>query len=145
MRALVETSQPELGIDVLLNQSNYVVQKWYYGLWNASIGDIQLSEIDLKNRTASLGAGIARRRDRGKGYCTDAALVILRFGFEHLDLYRISAETASNNTGAIRVLEKLGFTQEGCEREAIYWSNRRWDKLLFGILRAEFEFRHNTV
>lgn len=119
----------------------------YLGIFSPDgnlLGDIQLSEIDLRNRTASLGAGIARRRDRGKGYCTDAALVILQFGFEHLDLYRISAVTASNNTGAIRVLEKLGFTQEGCEREAIYWSNRRWDRLLFGILRAEFESRHNT-
>ena len=64
----------------------------YLGIFSPDgnlLGDIQLSEIDLRNRTASLGAGIARRRDRGKGYCTDAALVILRFGFEHLDLYRI--------------------------------------------------------
>ena len=59
------------------------------------VGDIQLSAIDWRSRTASLGFGIALRQDRGKGYCTDAALVMLRFGFEELDLYRISAATCN--------------------------------------------------
>lgn len=106
------------------------------------VGDIQLSGIDWRNRTASLGAGIALRKDRNKGYCTDAALVMLRYGFEHLDLYRVSAATMSNNTGALRVLEKLGFILEGREREAVYGSNNRWDMLLFGLLRTEFEAGH---
>ena len=66
---------------------------------------------------------------------------MLRYGFEHLDLYRVSATTTSNNAGAIRVLGKLGFVQEGTEREAVYWSNRRWDRLMFGILKTEFEAR----
>ena len=65
--------------------------------------------------------------------------MLLRYGFEHLDLYRISAATTSNNTGALRILEKTGFVQEGREREAVYWSNQRWDRLLFGILKSEFE------
>ena len=108
------------------------------------VGDIQLSGIDWRSRTASLGFGIALRQDMGKGYCTDAALVMLRFGFEELDLYRISAATTSNNAGAIRVLEKLGFAQEGREREAAYWSNCRWDRLLFGLLKTEFESRHGS-
>lgn len=77
--------------------------------------------------------------DRVTGYCTDAALVLLRYGFEHLDLYRISTATTANNASAIRVLEKLGFSEEGREREAAYWSNQRWDRLLFGILKSEFE------
>lgn len=117
----------------------------YLGIFDSNadvVGDIQLSGIDWRNRTASLGAGIARRKDRGKGYCTDAALVMLRYGFDHLDLYRVSAATTSNNAGAIRILEKLGFVQEGREREAVYWSGRRWDRLMFGMLKDEFESRH---
>ena len=116
----------------------------YLGIFDSNadvVGDIQLSGIDWRNRTASLGAGIARRKDRGKGYCTDAVLVMLRYGFDHLDLYRVSAATTANNASAIRVLEKLGFTQEGREREAVYWSGRRWDRLMFGILKGEFESR----
>jgi len=103
------------------------------------VGDIQLSGIDWRNRTASLGAGIALGKDRGKGYCTDAAVVMLRYGFEHLDLYRVSAATMASNAGAIRVLEKLGFSEEGRERETVYWSNQRWDRLMYSILKPEFE------
>ncbi len=103
------------------------------------VGDIQLSSIDWRNRTASLGAGIALKKNRGKGYCTDVAQIMLRYGFEHLDLYRVSAATMANNAGTIRVLEKLGFSEEGREREAVYWSNRRWDRIAFGILKSEFE------
>ena len=64
---------------------------------------------------------------------------MLRYGFEHLDLYRVSAATLANNAGAIRVLQKLGFSEEGREREAVYWSNQRWDRLMYGILKADFE------
>ena len=38
--------------------------------------------------------------------------------------------------------EKTGFVQEGREREAVYGSNNRWDRLVFGLLRAEFEAMH---
>ncbi len=78
------------------------------------IGDIQLAGIDWRSRTASLGAGIARKSDRGKGYCTDAALVMLRFAFEQLDLYRISAATASCNAAATRseYLRSLGLSRK---------------------------------
>ena len=117
----------------------------YLGIFDGDgniVGDIQLSGIDWRNRTANLGAGIALIKDRGKGYCTDAAQVMLRYGFEHLDLYRVSAATTSNNAGAIRILEKIGFVQEGREREAVYWSGRRWDRLMFGMLKGEFESRH---
>ena len=114
----------------------------YLGIFDSEsniVGDIQLADVDWRNRTASLGAGITRKTDRGKGHCTDAAVVMLRYGFEHLDLYKVSAATMTNNAGAIRVLEKLGFVQEGTEREAVYWSNRRWDRLTFGILKTEFK------
>jgi RimJ/RimL family protein N-acetyltransferase len=72
------------------------------------IGDVQLAGINYRNRSARLGAGVARREDRTKGYCTDAAMVMLGFAFEHLYLYRISAATTANNAGALRVLERYG-------------------------------------
>ena len=64
---------------------------------------------------------------------------MLQYGFDHLDLYRVSAKTMANNASAVRVLEKLGFSEEGREREAVYWSNQRWDRLVFGILKSDFE------
>lgn len=103
------------------------------------LGDIQLSNIDWRHRTARLGGSIARLEERGQGYGTDAALTLLRYGFEHLALHRVAAATAEYNTAARRGLEKCGFVQEGCERQAIYCEGRRWDRVRYGLLRGEFE------
>ena len=67
---------------------------------NGLVGDIQLANFDWRQRRAELGLSIARRADRGQGYGTDAILTMLRYGFEHLDLHRVTAATAEQNTGA---------------------------------------------
>jgi RimJ/RimL family protein N-acetyltransferase len=102
------------------------------------LGDIQVANIDWRARTATLGCGIALRANRGCGYGTDAARAILRYGFEELDLYRIEASTAEFNAAARRSLEKLGFSEEGRRRRAIYRNGRRWDGFVYGLLREEF-------
>lgn len=117
-------------------------QQVYLGVFTRDgklIGDIQLSNIDWRHRTAGIGLSIARRADRGQGYGKDATVTLLRYTFQHLDLHRVSAATASHNTAAQRVLEQCGFVQEGQEREAIYCDGQRWDRCKYGLLRAEFE------
>lgn len=102
------------------------------------IGDIQLSNIDWRHRTASIGLSIARRADRGRGYGRDATVTLLRYAFRHLDLHRVSAAIATHNAAAQRVLETCGFVQEGRARGAIYCAGRRYDQLGYGLLREEF-------
>jgi RimJ/RimL family protein N-acetyltransferase len=102
------------------------------------LGDIQLADINWRDRTANLGGSIACQDERGQGYGTDAARTLLRYGFQHLDLYRVTAVVAEHNAAAQRALEKLGFVQEGRERQAIYCEGRRWDRLRYGLLRDEF-------
>ncbi len=133
----VHTDQEEI-------QAKQGKEQLYLGIFTLEgrlVGDIQLAHIDWRQRTADIGAGIARRADRAQGYGFDATLVLLRYGFEELDLYRMTARTAECNTRAVRVLEKVGFVLEGREREAFYCAGRRWDRLLYGLLRHEFEGR----
>ena len=114
----------------------------YLGIFDPEgglLGDIQLANIDWRNRTATMGCGISRAEDRGKGFATDAVFAILRFAFEELDLYRVSANTAAYNVAARRVLEKCGFTQEGCARQALYTRGSRHNSLTYGMLRTEFD------
>jgi RimJ/RimL family protein N-acetyltransferase len=101
------------------------------------VGDIQLAHIDWRNRSASLGISLTKKKHRGCGYGTDAINALVKFAFKELDLYRISARTLVHNKAARRVLENTGFTLEGTEREAVYISGRRWDRLFFGLLRNE--------
>ena len=77
----------------------------------------------------------------GKGYATEAARGMLRYGFEDLGLHRIFASHFKHNVSSGRILKKLGMRYEGCQREHL----RKWDQFvdseLYGILRQEWEHR----
>jgi ribosomal-protein-alanine N-acetyltransferase len=74
----------------------------------------------------------------GKGYATEAAHEMLRYGFEDLRLHRIFASHFKNNPLSGRILKKLGMHYEGCQREHI----RKWDQFidseLYGMLRRDW-------
>jgi RimJ/RimL family protein N-acetyltransferase len=113
----------------------------YLGIFCADgrlVGDAQLANIDWRHRTATVGAGIARRSDRGHGYGSDATRVMVAYAFDHLDLVRVSASTVEYNEGARQALLKCGFVQEGQERQAVFCQGRRWDRVRYGLLREEF-------
>lgn len=112
----------------------------YVGIFSREgelLGDVQLANIDWRHRTASVGIGISRSQNRGRGYATDAVRTLVTYGFEHLDLYRIWASTLALNTAAQRVLEKCGFRREGVDREAVYLAGQRHDSRRYGLLRTD--------
>jgi len=56
----------------------------------------------------------------GHGYATEAAAAVMDLGFRTLSLHRIWARCIAENTGSIRVLERLGMRLEGRLRENEY-------------------------
>ena len=75
----------------------------------------------------------------GQGYATEAAGALVKFGFQDLALYRISSWCIAENTASARVLERLGFQQEGRLRRNVSFKGRCWDTLLYALLRDEWE------
>ena len=102
------------------------------------IGDVALQDIDWRNRSCSIGLGIQMIEHRSKGYGSEAVRLMLEHGFNNLGLNRISANTLDANIGAQRMLKKLGFSKEGCSRNAVYFAGRYFDKLHYGFLRDEY-------
>ena len=74
----------------------------------------------------------------GHGYATEAARVIVRFGFAELGVHRIWAWCIADNVASARVLEKLGLKLEGRLRDKEYFKSRWWDTLMYGILENEW-------
>lgn len=74
----------------------------------------------------------------GKGYGSEAAREMLRYGFEHLHLHRIFATHFKQNSASGRILKKIGMRHEGCQRQHF----RKWDQFvdleLYGLLREEW-------
>ena len=85
------------------------------------IGGADLRVVSPRDRRAEIGYGLARAH-WGRGYATEAAGLLLRFGFERLGLVRIQALCAVDNERSARTLERLGMRREG--RLAHY----RWKK-----------------
>ncbi len=75
----------------------------------------------------------------GQGFATEAAQAMVNFGFQELGLRRISSWCIADNAASARVLERLGFRQEGRLRRNECFKGRWWDTLLYALLREEWE------
>lgn len=102
------------------------------------IGAISLSGINHHHQHAELGYWVGVPY-WGNGYCTEAVNVILKFGFESLNLNRIFAYFFINNPASGKVLQKVGMTREGQHRQHIKKYGKFVDIECYGLLRCEWE------
>lgn len=93
--------------------------------------------INREHERAALGYWIGKPY-WGKGYCTEAARAVVRFGFEELGLNRIYATHFTRNPASGRVMAKIGMTHEGCHREHFMKWGVLEDLVTYAILRSEF-------
>ncbi len=102
------------------------------------IGNVGLYGINWLMRIAELRILLGDRDHWGQGKGFEAYRLILEYGFDRLNLRRIVAGARADNTGSIVLLKKVGFVQEGCEREHFLRNDQPYDILTFGLLRREF-------
>jgi RimJ/RimL family protein N-acetyltransferase len=102
------------------------------------IGNVGLFNIDPIVRSAEVGIMIGNKDYWDKGYGTEAMQLILKHGFEILNMNRIFLRVYENNPRAIRCYEKTGFFNEGRMRQAMYTEGKYFDILLFSVLREEW-------
>jgi ribosomal-protein-alanine N-acetyltransferase len=81
----------------------------------------------------------------GQGIMPEAVGAILRFGFERMRLHSVEAQIEPNNQGSRRVLEKLGFVQEGYFRENFYFDGEFTDTAVFSLLKADWLKRDKMI
>lgn len=103
----------------------------------AFIGWCTLARWNPVFRSASLGYCLDDAA-WGNGYATEAALALLQWAFDTLDLNRVQAETDTRNAASARVLEKIGFVREGTLREDCIVNGEVSDSWVFGLLRREW-------
>jgi RimJ/RimL family protein N-acetyltransferase len=103
------------------------------------IGKAMIARVEWTNGNGQIRIGIGSAEDRGKGYGTQAMRLLLRFAFAELNLFRISADVPQYNEGAMVLLKKFSFVEEVCRRQALERDGRRWDLLVFGLLKDEWQ------
>lgn len=75
----------------------------------------------------------------GKGMATEAAKLLVKFGFNELQLHRIYATCDPRNVGSSRVLTKAGMTLEGRMRDTLLIQDGWRDSLMYSILEDEHQ------
>ncbi|RAJ08561.1 RimJ/RimL family protein N-acetyltransferase [Chitinophaga skermanii] len=73
----------------------------------------------------------------GKGLATEALRGLIKFGFEHLQLRRVEAGCAVENTASYRVMEKAGMLREGMKRKSLPLKNGWHDTYFYAILDTD--------
>jgi len=85
---------------------------------------------DVHRHTATVGYWLGEDF-WGRGIMTEALTAVTDFCFDNFPLRRISAEVFSNNSASARVLEKAGFTFEGCLKNNVLKDGKLLDSLLY--------------
>jgi len=103
------------------------------------IGWIDLKNFDLNNKQAELGIAIGNKEYWGKGIGKSAIKLMLKIGFEELNLNKIWLRVDYDNEGAIKCYSKIGFISEGMMRQDRYRKGIFVDRYRMSILKGEFD------
>jgi diamine N-acetyltransferase len=103
------------------------------------VGDMSLFKIDFHNRNAEIGIFIGDKQYWGQGYGVDAMRLMLRHGFNNLNLNRIYLRVYETNQRGIRCYEKCGFKLEGRMRQAQFLNGKYIDMLWMAVLKDEWQ------
>ncbi|EMA24660.1 GNAT family N-acetyltransferase [Haloarcula argentinensis] len=74
----------------------------------------------------------------GNGYATDAVDCLAQYAFQELRLNKLGADCYATNPASARVLEKVGFQQEGRRRDHAFVDGEYVDLLEYGLLADEW-------
>jgi [ribosomal protein S5]-alanine N-acetyltransferase len=80
-----------------------------------------------------------------RGYASEAAREILRYGFEECGLHRIFAGHFARNPASGKVMRKAGMTFEGTLRQHVKKWGEYLDVSYYGILREEWLSARGTA
>lgn len=107
---------------------------------HAMLGEISLIWRSEPARQGELGY-IFHPDHHGKGYATEAALALMRVGFEAAGLHRIYARCDARNAASYRLMERLGMRREAHFREHLLVKGTWDEELIYALLEGEWADR----
>jgi RimJ/RimL family protein N-acetyltransferase len=97
------------------------------------IGNIKIGPVETRHARSEIGYLIGDREAWGQGYASEAISEICRYGFEELELAKITAGVYENNTSSAKALLKAGFMHEGTILSHVVYEGKRIASVIYGI------------
>lgn len=102
------------------------------------LGFTRIYWIEWSHGNGNLKLAIGDPKDRNQGFGSQALRLLLRYAFDELNLFRLSAVISADNPAALHLFEKVGFVEEVRRRKAIQRDGQTWDLIHLGLLRDEY-------
>lgn len=102
-----------------------------------SVGTIGLSDVNELWGRAEVGYWLAPEA-WGEGYATEATELLVAYGFDQHRFNKVVAHAFAFNAASRRVLEKVGFTEEGVHRKEAFIDGEYVDIHSYGLLAREW-------
>jgi RimJ/RimL family protein N-acetyltransferase len=100
---------------------------------------IRLPDQKVHSHVGSLGIMIGEKDCWNQGFGTEAAELIINYGFKKIGLKRIELDVYDYNPRAMKVYHRLGFKDEGTKREHVIYGHKLYDVHHMGILKREWK------
>ncbi len=101
------------------------------------VGSTGFHEINRRNKSAEIGYWLAKEVN-GKGIVTKCVERQLDYAFDEMKLNRVTIKCVPENLKSRKIPVKLGFTQEGIERESGWLHTRFADHVVYSMLASEW-------
>jgi ribosomal-protein-alanine N-acetyltransferase len=98
------------------------------------IGTIGFNAWSPRHNRAEIGYEI-HPSQWGKGYASEAVSKVLEYGFDSLKLTRVGAVVFIDNEASIKLLNKMGFQQEGILRGYMVQNGLAHDTYVYSLLK----------
>lgn len=108
------------------------------------IGETGLLRMFPAWRTTDWSMIIGEKTARGKGYGTEAALLMLDYAFGYQNFHRVSIGVVGFNHRALHFYEQLGFQREGIQQDGYYYNHKYHDFVMMRLLEHEFREKWGT-
>lgn len=102
------------------------------------IGQVSLAGIQYgAARTASIGYWVDHAH-AGRGFTPEAVGLVCDYAYTKLNLHRLEINIRPENQPSLRVVEKLGFRDEGIRRRYLHIDGQWRDHRTFALNREDF-------
>lgn len=105
---------------------------------NKAIGTMGIHSISWKDGTATTGTVIGEKEYWGKGYGTEAKMLLLNYAFNTLNLRKICSVVLAFNERSHKYGLKCGYREEGRLREHHFKNGKYWDEILLAVFKEEW-------
>jgi RimJ/RimL family protein N-acetyltransferase len=103
------------------------------------IGTMGIHGIDYRHGIATTGALIGEPEYWGKGYGSEAKMLLLEYAFNTLNLRKINSEVIAYNERSTQYSLKCGYKIEGRRRLEHFAKGEYWDVIQLAVFREDWQ------